>query len=481
MIYFRFWRADLDVVPEGGLQPVRSSFPEPFRPSVRPARDCQAVLFGLTPEALGDHVAESTALGYSSRSRTLDGEIFTDGASLFVVTIEEREAEGLHLLAPAGLTLTGTMFPRKTRMVVSYIGFEFDPATVQAVLQALDTTFRITLLETRYSSGEFDKLLKEGMTPPSPPDAMAMRAAHILADKPTRAVAVAIKASGGLLLRDLPKQLPADAGVDTATIRAALEAHNLIESQIVVICKKTQSQVARAPSQEILVKMSDQGVKCACGRAMADELIEEALSITDLGRGLLDGSRWLTLLVVERLQQVGVPLDRLLIEQQVGGDEVDCVADISGDLVLFELKDKDFNLGSAYPFGAKIGIFRPDHAVIFSTHKIGNDAREHFERARLARKPGLTTLLSSTDSSVDILYFEGLEQLWRGIEELSDGVYRRHALLALRPVLALAAIPATALIVALERQGRKEASGNSAAADRVASAHSENSIQSVSA
>jgi hypothetical protein len=86
--------------------------------------------------------------------------------------------------------------------------------------------------------------------------------------------------------------------------------------------------------------MSAQGVKCACGRAIAEERIEEALNITDLGRALLDGNRWLTLLLLQELQHVGVPLDQTLVEQQMGGDEVDCLANISGELVFFELKTK---------------------------------------------------------------------------------------------------------------------------------------------
>jgi hypothetical protein len=72
-------------------------------------------------------------------------------------------------------------------------------------------------------------------------------------------------------------------------------------------------------------------------------------------------------LLLEELQKVGVSFDQTLTEQQVGGDEVDCLANISGELVFFELKDKDFSLGNAYSFGAKMGIIRPEHSVIFST------------------------------------------------------------------------------------------------------------------
>jgi hypothetical protein len=41
------------------------------------------------------------------------------------------------------------------------------------------------------------------------------------------------------------------------------------------------------------------------------------------------------------------------------------------------LKDREFNLGGAYSFGAKIGIIGPAHPVIISREKIGGDAKEH--------------------------------------------------------------------------------------------------------
>jgi hypothetical protein len=144
------------------------------------------------------------------------------------------------------------------------------------------------------------------------------------------------------------------------------------------------------------------GVRCACGRPLVDEQTEEALTITELGRGLLDKSRWLTLLLVDELAAVGVARESILIEQQIAGDEIDCLANISGDLALFELKDKEFNLGSAYSFGAKIGIIRPKHPVVISTEHVGNDAKEHYVRARLAgtakREQGIYSYVDDVDS-----------------------------------------------------------------------------------
>ena len=194
--------------------------------------------------------------------------------------------------------------------------------------------------------------------------------------------------------------------------------------------------------------MSEQGVKCACGRPIAKESIEEALSITDLGRNLLDGSRWLTLLLLIELQHVGVSLDNILIEQQMGGDEIDCLAVISGKFVFFELKDKDFSLGNAYSFGAKIGILRPDHAVIFSTQKVGGDTREHFERARVARGRRSDFPMASDDTQIH--YIEGLSNLRIGVESLATSIYKEDATRFVQRVLSLAALQAERVLLTLE-------------------------------
>jgi hypothetical protein len=87
--------------------------------------------------------------------------------------------------------------------------------------------------------------------------------------------------------------------------------------------------------------MAEAGLNCACGRDIREERTEEALSLARLGRQLPDGSRWLSLLVMEELHHRGIECERMLIEQKSGGDEMDCFADISGELVLFELKDKE--------------------------------------------------------------------------------------------------------------------------------------------
>jgi hypothetical protein len=91
----------------------------------------------------------------------------------------------------------------------------------------------------------------------------------------------------------------------------------------------------------------------------------------------------MAVLLLEELRQVGIPHDHILFEQQIGGDELDVIVNISEELVLFELKGKEFSLGNAYSFGSKIGIVRPNHSVIFTIDYVGGDARGHFERGKV--------------------------------------------------------------------------------------------------
>jgi hypothetical protein len=157
-----------------------------------------------------------------------------------------------------------------------------------------------------------------------------------------------VKSSAGLLIGDIPKQLPEESKETVDKILSDMLSAGLVHADMVVICKRTQAQVARAPSEEVLKDLAQRGLKCACGRPITDERAEKALTITDQGRSLIDKSRWFSLLLIQELLRLGIPLDRMLVDQQAGGDEMDCIADISGETAFFELKDKEFSLGNAY-------------------------------------------------------------------------------------------------------------------------------------
>jgi hypothetical protein len=273
--------------------------------------------------------------------------------------------------------------------------------------------------------------------------------ARLLGDAATRRAALAIASSGGLLVGDLPKQLQEQDRDRSDQIMEEMKSTGLIASEMVVICNRNSSQVARVPSADAINEMADRGLRCACGRDIREERAEEALALTDLGRTLITGSRWMTILLMDELIRIGIEPEHILIEQTAGGDEMDCFADISGELCLFELKDKEFNLGNAYSFGAKIGIYRPEYPVVVTSAYVGTDAKDHFDRAQMTeraeRQPG------RRGAQRPIHYIEGIDQLRTGMASLAERIYRKDAAHVLRSALPLASVDPGSLLASLAR------------------------------
>ncbi|WP_380732459.1 hypothetical protein [Sinimarinibacterium flocculans] len=320
------------------------------------------------------------------------------------------------------------------------------------MIDVYDTVFPVKLANRRFTSPRFTELKDEGREPPTAPTAQELLAVTKLRDRAARTLATAVKASGGLLLKDAPKQLPQDHRADVEHLTTELKASGIIDSEVFVVCSKTQAQVARVPNLQVIDDLARSGVKCACGRSISEERHEEALTVTELGRSLLDKARWLTVLLIQELEGMGVPAGDILVEQNIGGDEIDCLANISGELVLIELKDKEFSLGNAYSFGAKIAIVRPQHKVIITTDKIGNDAKEHFKRARLSggTEGDMDFLYEHSQQGRDITYIEGVQNLNEGLADLVTSIYRGDATRLLGQVLPFAVVDGAALLAAFE-------------------------------
>jgi hypothetical protein len=175
----------------------------------------------------------------------------------------------------------------------------------------------------------------------------------------------------------------------------------------------------------VLGDFAAKGLKCACGNSISDEMVDTAVSTSERGRLLIDGSRWFTILLVHNLVQFGVPLAKILVEQLSGGDEMDCIADINAEIALFELKDKEFNLGNAYSFGAKIGIIEPDHPVIITTEHVGGDAREHF--AKSWKRGGDPWAGEERSPANAVRYIEGIQNFKTGLMDLINEISMNDA------------------------------------------------------
>ena len=425
--------------------------PRGFSRTLQPSRKYLAGLLGLStadPSTLFDDKRFTTGI----RETMAKAELIATDTHLFIVRVGRLSRRirtgGDSADNPPRLTMEHIH-----HLYLHSLGPCLNSAELKKIVGFVNKQFSVTLKGYTHNAEQLDGLKEEGRISPEVPSDKDLTAAQILSDRPTRILAVAIKQSSGLLVDDLQKQLPPADRSRIEDIRNDLYSANLIVTETVVICKKTGSQVAKVADPASLQSFANSGLKCACGTPMNNEQINAAVSISDLGRRLLDGSYWLTLLLVHHLIDLGVPIERLLVEQVTGGDEIDCIADIDGKIILFELKDKEFNLGSAYSFGAKIGLMDPEYSVIVTTAHVGADARDHFTRSRrIGRRDRYSNI---DDEGQAVVYIEGVASLRAGLMELISRISITQVDNFLTEALSMSSVPTSSLLTALDEKFAK--------------------------
>jgi hypothetical protein len=452
MLYLKTYWAELSKLQLKKIPDLKDRLAQHMRPLLQPTLGKAGEVLGTAPEELRSSKTGRREF-FEPRRIATEGEIFTDGRSLIVLSVYEDSSRRTASIQRAVASEEQAAAESRYRLGISAVGPVRESDSLTHAVAVAKEILAVSMQPHSYKRERFEALKAEGRETPTAPSPGELKAAQLLGDRIIRALALAIKSSGGLLVRDLPKQLPEEARDRVDALTSALRDSGAIESEIVIVCRKSQAQITRAPSRAVLDDISQKGLKCACGRPLAEERVEEALAVTDLGRSLLDKARWLTVLLVEELRAVGIERDAVIVEQNVGGDEIDCLANVSGELTLFELKDREFSLGNAYSFGAKIAIIRPEHPVIITTERVGNDAKDHFVRARLAGGPRERIRAGLDEETGKITYIEGVENLKAGIQELVGAINREDAVKLLDDVLPLAAMDGQALLHALERPG----------------------------
>ncbi|WP_431991977.1 hypothetical protein [Streptomyces albogriseolus] len=420
-------RAKVAAHPEDAIGLLTEKLPATYKPTIRPLVKHQSELFGIPEEALKGRDSEAYSRpGYRSDDEALDAEIYTFGSVLIVVgtykatrVTQSRKEDG---------ELVTTEEEMNSLIITYAVPFVEDPDVAEFESTLSEVWPGIELSEIRPSSRKLRELDNGKPNPVEIPTESEVGAAEVLSEKSTRMLAIAIKSSKGLLLGDAPKQIPpAERGRIDELVERLIE-NELISTEIVVICAKTSAQINLLPSTEAFEQLDKAGVRCACGRLLSAERQEKALSITDFGRTMLDGNRWMSILVLQHLMKLGIPAANIRMEQIYSGEEVDCIAEIHGRIVLFELKDKEFNRGNAYSFGAKIGIFQPDISVVVTTEKVGADARDHF-MARSAGTARIRRPYRDPHEGESVTFIEGLNNLEIGL----DAVVTEVAKAALSP------------------------------------------------
>lgn len=155
----------------------------------------------------------------------------------------------------------------------------------------------------------------------------------------------------------------------------------------------------------------------SCGSEFGKELTTEGYSISPLGRRLITQSYWMTVWITKLLVDIGIPIESILWNFSESGEEIDVVVEMLGRLWIFELKDREFGAGDAYPLNYRQVRYKADKAVVVSTGKVSKDARRVF-----------ADLLKEGDKKRERpLYVEGLDAAEEVLRQEVERLHRQRA------------------------------------------------------
>ncbi len=193
----------------------------------------------------------------------------------------------------------------------------------------------------------------------------------------------------------------------------------LIKKEYLVLCRKDSHTICAIQDPSELDSQPGGKFSCTvCGRAFKDELIQEIYALSDTGKGLLSGSRWMTIWVTDLLMAAGVSRDGIAWNPTVSEDELDIMIDELGPRVFFELKDREFGLGDAYPFAYRVSRYGGAFGIVITTDKVADEAKKFFKEQR-------------PNMGAKILEIEGQAEIEKRIIPLVDEFSRRGVMLLL--------------------------------------------------
>ncbi len=243
-------------------------------------------------------------------------------------------------------------------------------------------------------------------------------AANVLSSHPARELLIEISGSGFVRSQDLLRKKTKDEDVEKNL--ETLRVNNLVKTEFLLECRANSNRLTRLPSKEKLESEEIASLICAsCGRRFGDEVISEGYSTSELGKKLASKSHWMTVWLTNLLIDLGIPTQSIIWNLSEAGEEIDLAVGFLNSLWIFELKDRDFEAGDAYPLNYRRSRYRADKSIILTTGKVSKDAKKVFdELAEEVRRNGV-------HRSGKPLYIEGLNQARTTLEkEISNSTFR---------------------------------------------------------
>lgn len=212
-------------------------------------------------------------------------------------------------------------------------------------------------------------------------DRELVRGASILAEPLAREILAELTLAGFSRTRDVlaARQSRPDAAelaLDKLRRAGMVTLEHLLE------CKKYGTPLTRLTDPDKLQTPEVGALVCpSCGGHFLDESLCDGFSVSDLGKRLSRNAHWLTVLIMYKLAELGVPIEAMIHNVSHSGEDVDIAVQFLGGFWTFELKDGDFTAADVVGFNHRRARHRPQKAFVVSTAKVAPDA------ARLLDEP----------------------------------------------------------------------------------------------
>jgi len=187
-----------------------------------------------------------------------------------------------------------------------------------------------------------------------------------------------------------------------------LLAAGLVGEEYLLTCKQDQHTICLVPSKDCLGQEPMASLRCSvCSRTFPQENLQVIYTLTTRGKALIEGSRWMYIWVTEILKGSGVREKAIKWTGESSGEDIDIMVEDLESRTFFELKDREFGLGDAYPFAYRITRYGGILGVVVTMDKVSTDAKRFFAEETQRR-----------EFPVRIQYLEGAENIEKGISDI---------------------------------------------------------------
>lgn len=184
----------------------------------------------------------------------------------------------------------------------------------------------------------------------------------------------------------------------------------LVMEEYLLTCKQDQHTICVVPSKDDLAKDPMSSLRCsACGRSFPQENLQVIYTLTERGKKLVDHSLWMSVWITELLKENGVRKETIRWGLEASGEELDIMVEDFGYRIFFELKDREFGLGDAYPFVYRTTRYGGRVGIVATMDKVSTDAQKFFEEETERR-----------EYPIKIQHLEGPQDIQQGITKLVE-------------------------------------------------------------